>query len=143
MSRFLVFHTLLVTPGESLQSPCAEVSAKAFLLRPPHLCRLFYLAGDHAALPLIFRLYTMAFPCRARQLLHIQAQGLQHLLTAYARRGAWAALQRAGVPLAAHGPYTAAGVEATLGSPVDVVSRDFSSFRGLVAALERHFSALF
>ena len=34
------------------------------------------------------------------------------------------------VLLAAHGPYTAAGVAETLGHPVHCVSRDFSSFDG-------------
>jgi len=70
-----------------------------------------------------------------------EAQGLQHLLTAYNRRRAWAAMEKVGVPLAAHGPYTAAGVEATLGKPVAIVSENFSSFRGVVAALELYFSS--
>lgn len=34
------------------------------------------------------------------------------------------------VLLAAHGPYTAAGVAETLGLPVECVSKDFSSFDG-------------
>jgi hypothetical protein len=37
--------------------------------------------------------------------------------------------------LAAHGPYTAAGAADVLGLQVPVVSRDFSSFEGLVRAL--------
>jgi uroporphyrinogen-III synthase len=51
------------------------------------------------------------------------------------------AVSRHGVVLAAHGPYTAAGVAAVLGVGVDafVVSRDFSSFHGVVAALEEAF----
>ncbi len=45
-----------------------------------------------------------------------------------------------GVTLAAHGPYTAAGAAAVLGQPVPVVSRNFSTFDGVVAALEDHFA---
>lgn len=37
--------------------------------------------------------------------------------------------------LAAHGPYTAAGAADVLGLPVPVVSKDFSTFHGLVRAL--------
>lgn len=49
-----------------------------------------------------------------------------------------AAVQQHGLVLAAHGPYTAAGVSQVLGVPVPVVSRNFASFDGLVAALEQH-----
>lgn len=41
------------------------------------------------------------------------------------------------VVLAAHGPTTAAGVEAVLGCRVAIVSRDASSFAGVVEAVER------
>lgn len=43
--------------------------------------------------------------------------------------------------LAAHGPYTAAGVAAVIDLSVDVVGRAFGSFHGVVAALEAHFTA--
>ena len=41
-----------------------------------------------------------------------------------------ATLRSQRVLLAAHGPYTAAGVAETLGVPVGCVSKDFSSFNG-------------
>eukprot|EP00884_Botryococcus_braunii_P012457 jgi/Botrbrau1/21211/Bobra.39_2s0012.1 len=45
-----------------------------------------------------------------------------------------------GTVLAAHGPFTAAGVSEALGGlPVTVVSRNYSSFKGLVLALTEHF----
>jgi len=44
-------------------------------------------------------------------------------------------LQRHTVVLAAHGPYTAAGAGDVLGLPVPVVSKNFSTFHGLVRAL--------
>lgn len=44
------------------------------------------------------------------------------------------------VLLAAHGPYTAAGAAEVLGLEVKCVSKDFSSFNGLVAALAAHWS---
>ncbi len=43
--------------------------------------------------------------------------------------------------LAAHGPYTAAGAGAVLGCHVQCVNQDFSSFAGLVTALEQAFSS--
>lgn len=46
-----------------------------------------------------------------------------------------AAVAQHGTLLAAHGPYTAAGVGEVLGTPVTVVSRAFGSFHGLVDAL--------
>ncbi|PNH12852.1 hypothetical protein TSOC_000191 [Tetrabaena socialis] len=52
------------------------------------------------------------------------------------------AVVRHGVVLAAHGPYTAEGVRGVTGLPVPVVSRAFSTFDGLVAALEAHFGGL-
>ncbi|KAG2453919.1 hypothetical protein HYH02_002122 [Chlamydomonas schloesseri] len=68
----------------------------------------------------------------------MHAQGLLQLMGgAEAFRGA--VLQH-GVTLAAHGPYTAAGAAAVLGLPVPVVSRNFSTFDGVVAALEAHFA---
>ncbi len=42
---------------------------------------------------------------------------------------------RHSVLLAAHGPYTAAGAAEVVGLPVPYVSKDFSSFDGLVTAL--------
>lgn len=51
------------------------------------------------------------------------------------------ALRRNGTLLAAHGPYTAAGAGQVLGLPVPCVSRNFSTFDGLVAALAEHFAS--
>jgi hypothetical protein len=45
------------------------------------------------------------------------------------------------VLLAAHGPYTAAGVSDTLGLPVTCVSKSFSTFDGIVSALEEFLSS--
>mmetsp|Transcript_36733 Transcript_36733/g.93900 ORF Transcript_36733/g.93900 Transcript_36733/m.93900 type:complete len:342 (-) Transcript_36733:44-1069(-) len=66
-----------------------------------------------------------------------EAQGLAH-----AMGGATAvrsAVEQHGVVLAAHGRYTAAGAGEVLGMPVECVSRDSSTFAGLVHALEDHF----
>lgn len=43
--------------------------------------------------------------------------------------------------LAAHGPYTAAGAGAVLGCHVQCINQDFSSFAGLVTALEHAFAS--
>eukprot|EP00892_Ulva_mutabilis_P012592 jgi/Ulvmu1/9705/UM055_0043.1 len=45
-----------------------------------------------------------------------------------------------GIVLAAHGPYTAAGVAAATDLSVDVIGSAFGSFHGVVAALEAHFT---
>jgi hypothetical protein len=45
------------------------------------------------------------------------------------------------VLLAAHGPYTAAGVESILGLPVPCVSQSFGSFTGLVKELSQQLAA--
>lgn len=63
----------------------------------------------------------------------LQAQGLCHLVGG--RDCLVSAVQQHGVVLAAHGPYTAAGAADVLGLPVPVVSKNFSSFHGLVQAL--------
>ncbi len=68
-----------------------------------------------------------------------QAQGLVALLGGVEALAA--AVRTHDVVLAAHGPYTAAGAAAVTGLPVTVVSRNFSSFDGLVTALEEHFAA--
>ncbi|KAK9830107.1 hypothetical protein WJX72_009827 [[Myrmecia] bisecta] len=63
-----------------------------------------------------------------------EAQGLVHMLG-----GAGvvrAAVEQHGLLLAAHGPTTAAGVSAVLGLPVPCINQNYSSFAGLVAALE-------
>ncbi|KXZ55554.1 hypothetical protein GPECTOR_2g1103 [Gonium pectorale] len=52
------------------------------------------------------------------------------------------AVRAHGVLLAAHGPYTAEGARTVTGLPVPCVSRSFSTFDGLVAALEEHFAGL-
>ena len=46
----------------------------------------------------------------------------------------------AGIVLAAHGPYTAAGVSAVTDLSVDVIGTAFGSFHGVVSALEAHFT---
>ena len=50
------------------------------------------------------------------------------------------AMHEHGIVLAAHGPYTAAGASTFLGCTVDCISQNFSSFAGLVVALEYRFS---
>ena len=40
--------------------------------------------------------------------------------------------------LAAHGPFTASGVESCLGLPVRVVSKNYKNFTGVISALESH-----
>ncbi|CAG9466575.1 unnamed protein product [Pedinophyceae sp. YPF-701] len=50
------------------------------------------------------------------------------------------ALERGGVVIAAHGPYTARGVRETLGLDVPVVGVDYSSFQGVTDALCAHFA---
>lgn len=68
-----------------------------------------------------------------------EAQGLCRLMGG---RGALAAaVERRGVLLAAHGPYTAAGAAEVVGVPVPVVSRQFSTFAGVVEALSEAFAA--
>lgn len=47
------------------------------------------------------------------------------------------AVQRHSTVLAAHGPYTAAGVQDVLGMTVSVVSENFFTFHGLVQALAK------
>ncbi|EFJ39071.1 hypothetical protein VOLCADRAFT_108778 [Volvox carteri f. nagariensis] len=70
----------------------------------------------------------------------VSAQGLLQLMggaDAFAE-----AVVRHGVLLAAHGPYTAEGVRAVTGGlQVGAVSRNFSTFDGLVTALEEHFAS--
>jgi len=51
------------------------------------------------------------------------------------------AVNRHGVLLAAHGPYTAAGAGAVLGLEVPCVSKRFGSFVGVVEALEDAFAS--
>ena len=67
----------------------------------------------------------------------------QGLALALGGRDVITAAASCGVVLAAHGPYTAAGVAAVLGVSADVlvVSRDFSSFAGVVDALAGEFAA--
>ncbi|KAF6261973.1 Uroporphyrinogen-III synthase HemD-domain-containing protein [Scenedesmus sp. NREL 46B-D3] len=62
-----------------------------------------------------------------------EAQGLCLLMGG--RQAVASAVQQHRTVLAAHGPYTAAGAGDVLGLAVPVVSRNFSSFDGLVAAL--------
>jgi hypothetical protein len=50
------------------------------------------------------------------------------------------AVREHGVVLAAHGPFTARGAGEVLGCEVRCISQDFSSFGGLVAALEAAFA---
>lgn len=67
----------------------------------------------------------------------LQAQGLCILMGG--REALTTAVQRHGIVLAAHGPYTAAGAGDVLGLRVPVVSKNFSTFDGLVAALAERF----
>ena len=82
--------------------------------------------------------------CRALRLCHMHAQRAicmnAHLHAVYLKqaRQSW----RAGIALAAHGPYTAAGVSKVLDLNVDVVGKAFGSFRGIVAELEEYFKSL-
>eukprot|EP00798_Chlamydomonas_sp_ICE-L_P006553 gene6553-3205_t len=69
-----------------------------------------------------------------------EAQGLVHVMGGL--EALTSHITRNNVLLAAHGPYTARGVCSVLGGlPVKCVSRNFSSFHGLVRALEDHFAA--
>ncbi|GFR48780.1 hypothetical protein Agub_g10728 [Astrephomene gubernaculifera] len=127
------------------------------LVEPPVVPRFLQALQDAGATPLRLSAYLTSPACspqqcitelgalRAGQVAAIafsstaEAQGLVQLV------GGTAALaeivRQHGVVLAAHGPYTAAGVrESTGGLEVGVVSRNFASFDGLVAALEEHFS---
>ncbi len=70
----------------------------------------------------------------------MQAQGLVQLMGGRERFAS--AVRQHGVVLSAHGPYTAEGAGAVLGLPVTVVSKHFSTFGGLVAALEEHFAGV-
>lgn len=63
----------------------------------------------------------------------LQAQGL--CLLVGGREVLVDLIQSHAVTLAAHGPYTASGAADVLGVPVPVISRNFSTFDGLVAAL--------
>eukprot|EP00879_Flechtneria_rotunda_P033499 GHRR01037111.1.p1 GENE.GHRR01037111.1~~GHRR01037111.1.p1 ORF type:complete len:233 (+),score=82.37 GHRR01037111.1:216-914(+) len=62
-----------------------------------------------------------------------EAQGLCHLMGG--KEALTSAVRAHGIVLAAHGPYTAAGAADVLGLPVPVVSKNFSTFDGLVTAL--------
>ncbi|WIA22644.1 hypothetical protein OEZ86_009619 [Tetradesmus obliquus] len=62
-----------------------------------------------------------------------EAQGLCLLMDG--KEAVVSAVQQHCTVLAAHGPYTAAGAGDVLGLPVPIVSRNFSTFNGLVAAL--------
>lgn len=66
-----------------------------------------------------------------------EAQGLCLLLGG--KQAVRDSVLRHGVVLAAHGPYTARGVQGVLDLEVPVVGRDFSSFAGVVDALEQHY----
>lgn len=69
----------------------------------------------------------------------LQAQGLTRLMGgAEAIRDA---VRDHSIILAAHGPYTAAGAGAVLGCNVQCINQDFSSFAGLVTALEHAFAS--
>lgn len=69
----------------------------------------------------------------------LQAQGLTQIMGgAQAIRDA---VHDHSIILAAHGPYTAAGAGAVLGSRIQCINQDFSSFAGLVTALEHAFAS--
>lgn len=65
-----------------------------------------------------------------------EAQGLVHLI---GKEAVMEAIKANGIVLAAHGPQTAAGAAAVLGMDVPCVSKDYSSFAGVVAAIEQWF----
>jgi hypothetical protein len=69
----------------------------------------------------------------AARAVSVQAQGLCLLMGG--KGAVVSAVQQHCTVLAAHGPYTAAGAGDVLGLPVPIVSRNFSTFNGLVAAL--------
>jgi len=52
-----------------------------------------------------------------------------------------ACIDRFGITLAAHGPYTATGCSEYLGRSVTVVGKEFSSFHGVVKSLEDHYGS--
>ncbi len=69
----------------------------------------------------------------------LQAQGLSQIMGgAEAIRDA---VHDHGIILAAHGPYTATGAGAVLGCRVQCINQEFSSFAGLVTALEHAFAS--
>ncbi|KAG2434103.1 hypothetical protein HXX76_007830 [Chlamydomonas incerta] len=126
------------------------------LVEPPVVPRFLKALQDAGAAPVRLDAYLTRLGCRPEDCAHeratlegghvdaivfsstAEAQGLLQLM------GGDQAFRRAvaahGVALAAHGPYTAAGAAAVLGLPVPVVSRSFSTFDGVVMALEEHFA---
>ena len=69
----------------------------------------------------------------------LQAQGLKQIMGgAEAIRDA---VHDHSIILAAHGPYTAAGAGVVLGCRIQCINQDFSSFAGLVTALEHAFAS--
>ncbi|GMH40178.1 hypothetical protein BSKO_08082 [Bryopsis sp. KO-2023] len=67
-----------------------------------------------------------------------EAQGLVQLMGSVDIIGQ--AVENHGVILAAHGPYTAKGAGEVLGMDISCVSKSFSTFEGVVAALEAAYS---
>ncbi|PNW72272.1 hypothetical protein CHLRE_16g675000v5 [Chlamydomonas reinhardtii] len=126
------------------------------LVEPPVVPRFLKALEDAGAVPVRLDAYLTRLGCRpdgcgleraALQGGHVhavvfsstaEAQGLLQLMGGAEAFGA--AVAAHGVTLAAHGPYTAAGAAAVLGLPVPVVSKNFSTFDGVVAALEEHFT---
>lgn len=68
----------------------------------------------------------------------MQAQGLARLIGS--TEVIAKAVDKHGIVLAAHGPYSAAGATEVLGCPVNCVNQNFASFAGLVVALEQAFA---
>ena len=68
----------------------------------------------------------------------MQAQGLAHIM------GGADVIKKAvkehKVLLAAHGPYTADGASQVLQTSISCVNKDFSTFAGLVLALQQHYA---
>lgn len=61
------------------------------------------------------------------------------LIDEYDKRAVWERLLQSDVVFAAEGPYIAERAQKALDIEVGIVSQDYSSFQGLVAALEQHF----
>lgn len=69
----------------------------------------------------------------------MQAQGLAHLMGS--KETICQAVSSHGVIVSAHGPYTAKGAGDYLGLNIECVPKNFSSFAGVVDALEKKMSA--
>ncbi|KAG2491891.1 hypothetical protein HYH03_009843 [Edaphochlamys debaryana] len=149
----------LVARGEAVGSRvlCPVPHVTGGLVEPPVVPRFLKALTDAGAFPERLPAYLTTLGCgpgacgAEREALQrgqvaaiafsstAEAQGLIQLMG-----GAEAfseAVRAYRVVLAAHGPYTADGAGAVTGLPVTVVSKNFATFDGLIAALEEHFAA--